>query len=234
VIIAQAGTLHVELVQGWPAGAAASLGYTVLDLPTGATVQTRRSNAEQAGAFREQPAASGSYVATLAVPELPGEYELVLDDGSGHTRTAELRATTGPAVIADPDGLWGTVEGLRGIAADYGQSVPTDDAACERLLAQAQRDLQVHVLGWRVAPMVLGEAQLAALARATCVQAAWRLAMDHDDLVAVDAPISSIDGVGLVDRPTARISRAAVEELVGWYLIRRAPTAPLTDDAPAA
>lgn len=225
MIYAQSGTAHVELIQGWPTGAAAALGYTVLDLATGVTVQARRANAQQAGAFREQPAGTGTYVATLAIPATPGDYQLVLDDGSD-TRTAELRATTSPPVLADPDGLWGTVEGMRSVAADYGQTAPADDDRCERLLAQAQRDLQVHVLGWRAAPMVLTTAQLAALARATCVQALWRAEMDTDDLLAVDDPIGSIDGVGLIDRPTARISRAAVEEIVGWDLIRRAPTTP--------
>lgn len=225
MIYAQAGTLHTELVQGWPAGVAAALGYAVLDLASGVTVQTRRSNAEQPGAFREQPAGSGSYVALLAIPALPGDYQLVLDDGA-RTVTAELRATPGPVPVGDPDGLWATVEGLRSVALDYGQSAPSSDDECLRLLAQAQRDVQVHVLGWRLPPMVLSPAQLVALARATCVQALWRAAMDRDDLLAVDAPVGSIDGVGLIDRPTARVSRAAVEELVGWDLIRRAPTTP--------
>ncbi|HEY4098378.1 MAG TPA: hypothetical protein VGM33_22830 [Baekduia sp.] len=126
---------------------------------------------------------------------------------------------------------WATVEQLRAAARDYGALAPADDDQAQRVLDRADRDLQVHVLGWRVPPSELSEDQLAALARASCTQAVWRSRMDHDDLLAVDAPIGSIDGVGLIDRPTARISRAAVEELVGWDLIRRAPTAPLSDPA---
>ncbi|HMJ37140.1 MAG TPA: hypothetical protein VK501_24760 [Baekduia sp.] len=216
---------HEELMQGWGTGDAGRFGYAFLELATGAVVQARRSNAQQPGAFREQPAGSGVVVATLAIPAT-GVYELVVDDGV-NVRAAELRSSSAPPGPAPGvGGLWTTVEGLRSVAYNYGLAVPDDDDRCLRLLAHAQRDLQVHVLGWRVAPMVLSAAQQAALAQATATQALWRLQMDRDDLLAVDAPIGSIDGVGLIDRPTARISRAAVEELVGWDLIRRAPTAP--------
>lgn len=102
-ITATAGETHTELLSGWPTGRADAMGYTVLALADGAPVQARRSNAEQAGAFREQPVGSGSYVLTLDATTLAGgTYELVVDDGGANARATQLQVNVAPAAPPAP------------------------------------------------------------------------------------------------------------------------------------
>jgi hypothetical protein len=99
------GAVQEELVEGWGTGSPDRFGYTILNADTGAVVQARRTNVEQVGFAREQPAGSGVYLLRMVMPGTPGMYQLLLDDGA-NTKAALVKVS---AVAAAPPPTTGTV-----------------------------------------------------------------------------------------------------------------------------
>ena len=126
---------------------------------------------------------------------------------------------------------WATVEALRELAGDLGVTLPEPDAACERLLEQAERDVQVYGLRTRdVEDALLTDEQRQALARAATRQAAWLVELG-DDRLGPDG-IASAGPIGFSREPRPRLSPEALSECCLLGLIRRAGTA--APEPPAA
>jgi hypothetical protein len=127
---------------------------------------------------------------------------------------------------------YASADDLRAYIEDDPLVVVPDDEAIERLLERAEHDVN------RVCSVPLGfdldalsEAQAAALSRATCAQAEFRLAMSEYELVGADDNVSSVAGVvSFSTRPIPRVGVKCLEELAGHDLLRYSGT--VEDAAP--
>lgn len=146
-------------------------------------------------------------------------------------------------------GVYATTAQVRAALQDYPAwqvALPADtttgNAQLERLIARAEADIDAHVIGGlfddpdhtrMIDPTQLGAGQRAALVAATAAQVAFRLAQREDTLIGADANIVRAGDLTFADRPTPRISPAAIEALAGRGLIRRNGTVPAESKDPA-
>jgi hypothetical protein len=111
-----------------------------------------------------------------------------------------------------------------------GIDVPEGEAA-ERLLARAEADVDLVLgpiarnatTGRKIDPATLTTIQRAALSRATCAAAEWRLAMDEDDLVVQEDGIRAVAGITFAPMPRPPGPKV-LEELADYGLVKRSGT----------
>lgn len=130
-----------------------------------------------------------------------------------------------------------SVEQFRAFTIDDDGLDPLDDAAVERALDRAGRDVE-RWLGWpapvtdspRIDLLTLTAYQAAALARAVCAQSQYRLRLSEEDFAVPEDGIRSIDtgqgGITFAANPPPRFAPVAAEELAGAGLLRRSGTVP--------
>lgn len=119
-----------------------------------------------------------------------------------------------------------------------GPGEPPPDDAVERLIADAERDVdrllalgdRDPVTGLRLTPAALSAPQRAALSRATCAAAAWRLHAEPEDVAGAADGIASVGGIRLL--PAGRPpGPRPVEELAGFGLpLRSGTVAPAVEE----
>lgn len=116
---------------------------------------------------------------------------------------------------------------------------PLDSEHAERVLADGERDVDRLLVagdrdpdtGLRLSVEGLSEPQRAALSRATCAAAAWRLHQDPEDLAGVDPGVAGLPG-GISLRPVGRPpGPRPLEELAAHgFPLRSGTVAPEPED----
>lgn len=114
-----------------------------------------------------------------------------------------------------------------------------DDDEIERVLADAERDVDRLLAlgdrdpqtGLRLDPEGLSEPQRAAVSRATCAAAVWRLGTDPEDVAGLEPGVAGLPG-GISLREVGRPpGPRPIEELAGFGLpVRSGTVAPARDD----
>ena len=138
--------------------------------------------------------------------------------------------------------VYATVDDLRAYSADLPRDLfnPGDDQV-ERALERAERDVDRAAGPWPVFsngrkfdPPSLTAPQRAALTRATCAAAEFRLIQTEELLVGSDDGISGVPGgVTFANRPLPRIGPKLIEELAGSGLFLYSGTlAPEPEEPP--
>jgi hypothetical protein len=110
-----------------------------------------------------------------------------------------------------------------------GVVLPTDPDAVERLLERAERDVDAVLGAWplfasglKIDPAQLDVVQQAALARATCAAAEFRLVLGEEALVGDEDYLPS---EVTILRRAANVSPKMLQELAGTGLVKRSGTA---------
>lgn len=143
-------------------------------------------------------------------------------------------------------GVYATADEFKAYAEDILRpgELPADDAGIERLIARAERDVDNAVGGpphpdtdRRVDPATISPAQQAALSRATCAAAVFRISQRERVLVGADDGIQTM--AGLTFRPASWLPRQSpvmLQELSGYGLLQHSgsATAPPEDDPASA
>lgn len=127
-----------------------------------------------------------------------------------------------------------TVQQLRNLGNDVGVLLPNLDEECERLLALALNDVEVHC-GVRFTSDMLGalsDEQQAALDQATLRQACWLRELESEWLGPSDVAGIAAAGITFGRDARPRFSPAATEALAYWGLLTRSGTV-APDLAPA-
>jgi hypothetical protein len=252
------GEEFVDTQQFGIQGLVGIVGVQIIKPPAG-TIETARTTT----VITEQPPSSGIYHATLTAPTLAGTYTIVWDTSGGSPIYAYEDLIVGES-LAPPFGVEGRYAQQLDFEAYVEGWVTDDEAALDRYLERASRDVDRMVGAWLVDedsglkfgnivadenPKDLSAHQLAALRRATCAQALYRINLDDArDVVAsssgagsypagavevagpefrvrfADAASASSATTATADRPYP-LSAAAWDELVGTGLIKTTATA---------
>lgn len=141
-------------------------------------------------------------------------------------------------------GTYATVEDFRSYAADILRSgeIPADDDAAERLIARAEQDVDRAIGGpphadtdRRVDPATIPAAQVAALSRATCAAAIFRIVQRERVLVGADDGLISAGSIQFRQIGwLPRQSPVMLEELAGYGLLQRSGSAQPDVDEPVS
>jgi hypothetical protein len=135
---------------------------------------------------------------------------------------------------------YATAAELRSYCAASGVAVPGEDADANELLERAERDLDrllsasyvPNATGRKVDPSTLTIAARAALSRATCAAAEWRLAQEEEELVGATDGVVGVAGLTFAPGPLPRPPGPKVaEELANSGLRVRSGTLPEEVDA---
>lgn len=120
---------------------------------------------------------------------------------------------------------YASIAELRDAAEHYGVTLPSGDAAKQRLLDRAARHVD-QFLGATYDPLdpLLEPDQIQALKDGTVAQAAYLAAMGGESALGVDDGIASLGGVSFSVRQPARFSAEAAELLSGVGLFARSGT----------
>jgi hypothetical protein len=127
-----------------------------------------------------------------------------------------------------------------GLATDNPEVSADAQDRVERVLERASRDLDAH-LGWpapatdtlRIDTGTLTPYQVAALKRATCEQATYRLQRGEAEMAVDQDGLASVAGISFSSMPPPRLGPAVGEALADAGLLRRSGLAEVPEEEPA-